>query len=146
MVQDKCKQFETFIYICIMTTAEYISQQTPERQKLLTSLHEIILKTNKKVTAEVAPMMRQEMIQYKIKNYFIYGLAAGKNHMTLHLLPMYMHKPIHEQYSKLIKKAKFQKGCINFNDASEMPLDIAKQLLTDCAKIDMVAVMEKRRK
>lgn len=126
-----------------MTPSEFISKQEPERQKLLTSMHEIILKTNKKVTAEVAPMMRMEMIEYKIKTHFVYGLANAKNYMSIHAMPMYSCKPIHDKYSKLLKKAKFQKGCINFKNADEMPLDIAEQFLTDCAKIDWVAVMEK---
>jgi hypothetical protein len=129
-----------------MTPSEYISKQEPERQKLLASIHEIILKTNKKVVAEVAPMMRAEMIQYKINTRFEYGLASGKNYMSLHAMPLYAFKPIHDKYSKLLKKANFQKGCINFKNEHEMPLDIVEQLLTDCAKIDWQAVMEKYKK
>ena len=129
-----------------MTASEYLSKQGPERKELLSSIHELILKTNKKVKPEVGKMMGGDMIQYKINNTFAYGLAGLKNHMTLHLLPMYMHKPIHEKYSKLLKKAAFQKGCINFKDASEMPLNITEQLLNDCAKIDLAAILEKRKK
>jgi regulatory protein YycH of two-component signal transduction system YycFG len=129
-----------------MTIDEYLAKQEPERKALLTSIHRIILKTNKKVSAEVAPMMGSDMIQYKVDNYFQYALASQKNHMTLHVLPMYGHKPIHEKYSKLLKKAKFQKGCINFKNADEIPLDITEQLFTDCAKIDWVAIMEKYKK
>ncbi len=117
--------------------------QEPERKELLTAIHEIILKTNKKVTAEVAPMMGKEMIQYKVNKYFIYGLGSVKNHMSLHVLPMYGHKPLHEKFTKLLKKAKVQKGCINFKNIEEMPLDMAELLLTDCAKIDMEALMKK---
>jgi Domain of unknown function (DU1801) len=129
-----------------MTITQYLSGQEPERKTLLTSIHEIILKTNKKVTAEIGPMMRTEMIQYKINNYFVYALANQKNYMSLHAMPIYMNKPLHEKYSKLLKKAKFQKGCINFKNAEEMPLDIAEQLLADCAKIDWVAIMKKYKK
>ena len=140
-----------------MTPVEFIAKQTPERQALLTSLHNIILKTNKKVVAEVAPMMRQEMIQYKIypmgtnamvtakesSKYFVYGLASTKNYMSIHSMPLYACKPIHEKFSKLLKKAKFQKGCINFKNAGEMPLDIAEQFMKACAEIDWAAVMKK---
>jgi hypothetical protein len=129
-----------------MTPKEYISSQPKERQEQLTSIHEIILATNKKVTPEIGKMMGADMIHYKIKTYFVYGLASGKNNMTLHALPMYMNKHIHEKYSKLLKKAKFQKGCINFNSVDEMPLKIITQFLTDCAKIDMVAMLENRLK
>jgi hypothetical protein len=129
-----------------MTVNEYLSKQEPERKELLSSIHELILKTNKKVKPEVGKMMGGDMIQYKINTTFAYGLAGQKNHMTLHLLPMYMHKPIHEKYSGLFKKAAFQKGCINFKNADEMPLDITAQLLTDCAKIDLEAILAKRKK
>ena len=129
-----------------MTINEYFLKQDPARKDLLSSIHEIILKTNKKVSAEIAPMMGSDMIQYKCNNQFVYALAGTKNYMSLHLLPMYASKPIHEKYSKLLKKAKVQKGCINFKNADEMPLGIAEQLLMDCAKIDMEAVMEKYKK
>ncbi|HTB32125.1 MAG TPA: hypothetical protein VK808_08875 [Bacteroidia bacterium] len=129
-----------------MTPEEFIAKQSPDRQPLLRSIHEIILKTNKKAVAEVAPMMRQEMIQYKVNNYFVYALASPKTHMSIHAMPMYCTKSIHEKFSKLLKKAKFQKGCINFKDATEMPLDIAEDFMTECAKIDWVSVMKKYKK
>lgn len=129
-----------------MTPAEYIDKQDPERRALLTSIHRLILKTNKNVSPGVSKMMGADMIQYKTGNYFTYGLASVKNHISLHLLPMYMNKPIHEKYTGLLTKATFQKGCINFKNASEMPLDKVEQLLTDCSKIDVVAMLEKRKK
>ena len=129
-----------------MTIDEYIAMQTPERRELLSSIHKIILNTNKKMTTEVAKMMGVETIQYKTNNYFTFGLASNKNYMSLHLMPMYMCKPIHEKYSKLLTKAKFQKGCINFNNADEIPLNIAEQLLAECAKIDIPAMLENRKK
>jgi hypothetical protein len=136
-------------YICEnnshMTITEFLSEQEPERKKLLSSLHELILKTNPKVIAEVAPMMGNETIQYKFNNNFVYGLASPKAHMSLHAMPIYISKPIHEKYSKLLKKAKLQKGCVNFKNADEMPLDIAKQLLTECANIDWLAEYKKKK-
>ncbi len=129
-----------------MTVQEYISTLAPERAALISSLHNTIIDTNKKVKAEIGRMMGAEMIQYKIGNYFVYGLASVKNYMSLHAMPLYGHKPIHEKYSKLLTKATFQKGCINFKNAEEMPLNIAKDLLTDCAKIDWEAMIEKYKK
>jgi hypothetical protein len=129
-----------------MTINEYLTSVESERQQLLSSLHKIILKTNKKVAAEVGPMMGTDMIQYKINGYFVYGLASQKNYMSLHAMPMYGCKPVHDKYSKLLKKAKFQKGCINFKNSDEMPLDLAEELLTDCAKIDWEAIIEKYKK
>jgi diadenosine tetraphosphate (Ap4A) HIT family hydrolase len=130
----------------VMTIEEYLAKQEPQRRELLSSIHEVVLKTNKKISMEVAKMMGTDMIQYKMNSQFVYALGGTKNHMSLHLLPMYMHKPIHEKYAKLLPKAKFQKGCINFENVGEIPLDIAEQLLTECAKVDLKAMLEKRNK
>lgn len=129
-----------------MTINEYIATQEPQRRELLRSIHQVVLKTNKGITPEVAKMMGAEAIQYKLHNQFLYALAAPKKHISLHLMPMYMSKPIHEKYSKLLPDAAFQKGCINFNNAAEMPLGIVEQLLADCAKVDIQAMLEKRKK
>ena len=47
------------------------------------------------------------------------------------------------QYKALLKDASFQKGCINFKNHDEMPLDIVKDLITECAAIDLLAIREK---
>jgi hypothetical protein len=129
-----------------MPISTYISKQEESRQNILSSIHEIIIKTDKNVTAEVGEMMGKEMILYKTKGIFKYGLASPKEHISLHLLPMYSLPEVHNKYSKLLSKAKFQKGCINFKNEDEMPLKIVKELIADCAKIDMVALMEKYKK
>jgi hypothetical protein len=129
-----------------MTVDEYIHNQKPERQQLLSAIHHLILKTNKKVEASVGKMMKTEMIIYKLNNRFEYGLASQKNYMSLHAMPIYVEKSIHAKYSGLLSNAKFQKGCINFIDAEEMPLDVTEKLLADCAKIDWEEVLKKYRK
>jgi len=126
-----------------MTISEFISQQKPERQKLLKQIHEIIVKTDKSVSAEVEPMMGKEMIVYKCDT-FKYGLASAKDYMSLHLLPIYGSPVLHAKYKAILKDASFQKGCINFKTAEEMPLSSVKDLMTDCAKIDLKAIREKQ--
>jgi len=129
-----------------MTVAEYISKQLPDRQKLLTALHETIIENDKTVTAGVGNMMRQEIIGYNAPGTFKYGLGSGKNYMTLHALPMYGSTTIYEKYKALLPDAKFQKGCINFESAEEMPLKIIKQLIQDCSKIDLLKIREEYQK
>jgi hypothetical protein len=129
-----------------MTVTEYISKQLPERQKLLTALHETIIENDKTVTAGVGTMMRQEIIGYNAPGTFKYGLGSGKNYITLHLLPMYGSSIIYSKYKALLLKAKFQKGCINFNNEEEMPLEIVQQLIQDCAPIDLLKIREEYQK
>ena len=74
-----------------------------------------------------------------------YALSSVKSHMSLHLMPIYGSSPLHAKYEKLLPRAKFQKGCINFKEAEEVPLPVVKALLADCAKIDLLALLQKMR-
>lgn len=126
-----------------MTPADYITNQPEERRAILASFHDIIINTDETVVAEVSAMMGKDMIIYKAKNVFKYGLASVKDYMSLHVLPMYGSPVIYEKFSKLLDKAKFQKGCINFKTADVMPLAIVKELIADCAPIDLAVMLEK---
>jgi len=129
-----------------MTIKEFISTQPEDRQELLSQLHEIIIQKDKTVSPVIAPMMGKEMIIYNAPGIFKYGLASVKNYMSLHVLPMYGSTIIYEKYKRLLKDANFQKGCINFKNKDEMPLKIVKDLITDCSKIDLLAIREKQLK
>ena len=123
----------------IMTATEYILKQPIERRKLLTGIHEAIIGNDKTVTSVVKPMMSKEMINYEAE-IFKYGLSSVKEYMSLHAMPIYGSPALHEKYKKLLPLATFQKGCINFKDEKEMPLDIVKLLIQDCSKIDLAAM------
>jgi predicted DNA-binding transcriptional regulator len=125
-----------------MSIADYISNQHPARQELLKKIHEIIIREDKTVTAAVEPMMGKEMIIYKAMGSFKYGLSSVKKHISLHLMPIYSSIALYTKYKGLLNKATFQKGCINFRNEEEMPLEIVKQLMNDCSKIDLRAIRE----
>lgn len=131
-----------------MSVADYLSKQTHERKELLSTIHQIIIDIDNKVSAKVGECMGQEMILYtRSENTpFIYALASVKNYMSLHVMILYGNKAMSEKYIKLLPKAKFQKACINFKDETELPLDIVKQLFQDCAKVDWKALLEKYQK
>ena len=129
-----------------MTVEEHISKQLPERQELLTALHQTIIANDKTVTAVIGPMMGLEIIIYNAPGTFKYGLGSGKAHMSLHVLPMYGSPVIYDKYKALLPKAKFQKGCINFKSEEEMPLNIVKQLIQECSKIDLLKLREEQLK
>ena len=125
-----------------MSIQDFLSQQDASRKSLLLQIHEIIIKTDKKVTAEVGSMMGKEMILYTCGGHFKYGLSSVKNYMSLHVMPMYG-SPIFGKYKAILPKANFQKGCINFRDKEEMPVKYVLELINDCAKIDWAALVEK---
>lgn len=128
----------------MISPQEYIAQQLPERQELLKALHERILENDSTVTPEVEPMMGKEMIIYKAKGLMKYALSSVKGYISLHVLPMYGSPVIHGRYVALLPNAKFQKGCINFVDESEMPVEVAAQLIRDCSPIDLVQMREEQ--
>ena len=121
---------------------EYILTQPIDRQSILTDIHSIIFDMDKSVISEIAPMMGKEMIIYKCNGMMKYGLAGVKNYMSLHVFPIYGSKTLFEKYKLLLNKANFQKGCINFDTGEKMPLDIVRQLISDCSKVDLTIIRE----
>jgi hypothetical protein len=123
-------------------TRNYILTQPADRQAILSDIHSIILDKDKSVISEIAPMMGKEMIVYKSNGMMKYGLAGVKNYMSFHVLPIYGSKTLFDKYKSLLNKANFQKGCINFDKGEKMPLDIVRQLITDCSKVDLMKIRE----
>jgi hypothetical protein len=120
----------------------YILKQLPERQDILTRINKTILESDKNVKGEVETMMGKEMIIYKCKGMMKYALSSVKNHMSLHVLPIYGSDKLHSKYKALLNKAVFQKGCINFENEDNMPIDIVQKLIEDCSPIDLVKIRE----
>jgi len=125
-----------------MEIETYLSGQPLERQNVLTVIHEIIIGNDKSVKAEIGSMMGKVMIIYKGKGVMKYGLASVKNYMSLHILPIYGSTILHAKYKTLLHKANFQKGCINFINEIDMPVEIIKQLIVDCSSIDLLRMKE----
>ncbi|MEI9947118.1 MAG: DUF1801 domain-containing protein [Chitinophagaceae bacterium] len=125
-----------------MDIENFLSSQEPGRQALLKKTHAIICKADKSVTPSIGSMMGKTMILYNQHGTMKYGLASVKNYMSLHVLPMYMNKFILEKYKGLLPGAVFQKGCINFTSAEEMPVTIIEKLIRECAPFDLKKVRE----
>ena len=62
--------------------------------------------------------------------------------MSLHAMPIYGSTVLHTKYKTLLPKANFQKGCINFINEIDMPLEIVKALIVDCSAIDLLKMKE----
>jgi hypothetical protein len=121
---------------------DYIKRQPQDRQGIMTAIHEAILKNDSTVSPVIEPMMGKEMIIYKGKKMMKYGLASMKEYMSLHALPIYMNPLLHAKYQSLLDKASFQKGCINFTSAEQMPIAAVKQFITECSGIDLEKIRE----
>ena len=129
-----------------MQTPDYILKQAAERQGVLSAIHSIILQEDPTIKEEIGLMMGKEMILYKEKGCFKYGLSSVKNHMSIHIMPIYGGSPLHAKYQRLLPHAEFQKGCINFKNEGDVPPEIMKQLFSDCAKVSMAAMLQNRKR
>ena len=125
-----------------MTIEDHIKQQPPERQVIMRSIHQIILKNDPNVEATIGSMMGKEMIIYNQRGFFKYALASVKDHLSLHVMTIYSVSPLHAKYQQLLPDARFQKGCINFKTAAEMPLEVIEQLFAESSAIDLLAIRE----
>jgi hypothetical protein len=118
-----------------MTPTQYLNTLQPERRAVLSKLRDLILKHDKQVTETVTKMMGQEMLYYTVGGVMKYALASPKSHMSMHSMVMYGSTGIRERYVPMMPKAKFQKGCINFKIAADLPLDVAELMIKDSAKV-----------
>lgn len=125
-----------------MKITEFINTQIPERHDLLSTIHTIILQEDKSVAAKVGMMMGKEMILYNSPGSFKYALSSVKKHISIHAMPLYCSTEIHSKYKNLLPKANFQKGCVNFNDETELPLSILTSMMAECSKVDLQSIRE----
>lgn len=127
-----------------MDSAEFISTQPAEWQGIMSAIHSLILQEDSSVTPVIEPMMGKEMIIYKGRGTMKYALSGGKKHMSLHVLPLYVSSELYAKYQPLFTKAAVQKGCINFANAEEMPMNLTKDLISEAAGIDPVRIREEQ--
>ncbi len=131
------------------SVSAFLSSLELSRRQILSAIHQMILEADKQVTAEVAPMLGAEMIVYNQSGVFKYGLSSRSSYMSLYAMPIYGVPAIHSKYKKLLPLAKFQKGCINFKRPDDMPINVVRKLIEDCAKHDYshaIELYKKRRK
>ena len=90
--------------------------------------------------------MGKEMILYEERGHMKYGLASAKQYMSLHCLPMYMNPVLYQQFQELLPVAQFQKGCINFKNGAELPVEILAKVIAECSSVNIAEVLENRKK
>lgn len=127
-----------------MTPKQFLDSLEPDRKEILSWLRELLLKHDKNINESVGSMMNSQMLMYCTKEDGImkYALASAKSHMSFHSVVMYVSSArfegsgLREKYQKLLPKAKFQQGCINFKSADQFPLDVAKNFIIDMASVE----------
>lgn len=119
-----------------MTATEFINTIEEPRRSIIKALRKSIIDNDKSVTEIVGKMMGKEMLLYNEKGVFKYALSSVKTHMSLHNMMIYGSPKMFNKFVEALPTAKFQKGCINFTKAEQMPPDIIANLIADCAAVD----------
>jgi hypothetical protein len=125
-----------------MIPKEYLDSLPEDRKVIISKLRQLILKSDPLVKEVVAGMMGREMLMYMQGDFMKYALSSVKQHMSFHSMVMYGSSErfggggLREKYEKLLPKAKFQKGCVNFKDAIQIPLDITEKFVKEMAKAE----------
>lgn len=125
-----------------VTTKQYLDSLPEDRKEVISKLRELILKSDPLVREVVGGMMGKEMLVYMQGDVFKYALSSVKQHMSFHSMVMYGSSlrfggsGLREKFEKLLPKAKFQKGCINFKNALQMPMDTAEKFIKEMAKVE----------
>jgi hypothetical protein len=109
-----------------MTPKEYLGSLPEDRREVISKMREMILKSDPLVREVVAGVMGRDALVFLQGDVMKYALSSVKNYMSFYTMVMYATKGMKEKFTKLLPKAKFQKGCINFKDIVQMPLDVAE--------------------
>ena len=135
-----------------MTPKEYLDSLEPDRKSLLSQIRALLMKHDKNITETVTTMMGKRMLVYQAEGgIFKYALASVMTHMSFHSMVLYGSSELfggtglREKYERLLPKAKFQKACINFRMADQVPLDVMEQLIKESAALEYPPAIYKER-
>ena len=116
-----------------------------DRRQTMTAVHQAI----RKAVPKLAPVMMSGMGSSPIIGYgkyhyksasgregdwFLIGLAAGKNYYSLHICAGDKHGYLAERNAAKLGKVKTGRSCINFKKLEDLKLDVAMKLVKQAAK------------
>jgi hypothetical protein len=127
-----------------MTPEQYIASLPADRQAAILALHAAIRKAVPKLTSEVMKGMGSPVIGYGKYHYksasglegdwFLIGLAAGKNYYSLHICSIDKGGYLVEQSAAKLGKVKTGRSCINFKKLEDLKLSVAMALVKKAVK------------
>jgi hypothetical protein len=126
------------------TPDQYLATLPADRRAAMLVLHGAIRKAVPKLTAEIMMMMGSPIIGYGKYHYksssgsegdwFLIGLAAGKNYYSLHICSADKNGYLAEQSAAKLGKVKAGRSCINFKRLEDLKLDAAMALVKQAVK------------
>jgi len=130
-----------------MMIETYLSSLSEEERQLINTFRKIISENDPLVSEAFGKFMSSEnAFCYNEQGVFKYGIVLTKKHLSFHSLVMYMHPELMTALKAELPRAKFQKGCVNFNQANDFPAPVLAAHIQASAKIDFSPVIERYHK
>jgi hypothetical protein len=127
------------------TPDEFLAGLPADRRDTMTTLHKAIRKAAPKlapfVTAGMgAPLLGYGKYHYKYPSsregdWFLIGLAAGKNYYSLHVCAIDQGGYLTEQHAAKLGRVKTGRSCINFKKLEDLDLAAALALVKKAEKV-----------
>jgi hypothetical protein len=126
------------------TLDEFLAGLPADRRDTMTTVHKAIRKAVPKLAPAMMSGMGSTMIGYGKYHYksasgregdwFLIGLAAGKNYYSLHICAADKDGYLAEWNAAKLGKVKTGRSCINFKKLEDLKLDVAMALVKKAAK------------
>ena len=127
------------------TVDEFLAALPADRRDTMTALHKAIRKAVPKLAPAMmsgmgpSPIIGYGKYRYKSASgregdWFLIGLAAGKNYYSLHICVGGKDGHLVERNATKLGKVKTGRSCINFNKLEDLKLDVAMGLVKQAEK------------
>lgn len=114
---------------------EYIDMLAPERREIITTLHDLIIKTDKTLKPHFAyNMLGYGSFKYKdykkrIIDWPIVALASQKNYISLYVCALENGEYIAEKYKDKLGKVNVGRSCIRFKKIEDLNLEWIEKVI-----------------
>jgi hypothetical protein len=127
------------------TVDEFLAALPADRRETMTTLHKAIRKAAPKLAPAVmsgmgpSPIIGYGKYRYRSASgregdWFLIGLASGKNYYSLHICVGDKENYLVERNAGKLGKVKAGRSCINFNKLDDLKLDVAMGLVKQAVK------------
>jgi hypothetical protein len=127
------------------TVDEFLAALPADRRETMTTLHKAIRKAAPKLAPAVmsgmgpSPIIGYGKYRYRSASgregdWFLIGLASGKNYYSLHICVGDKESYLVERNAGKLGKVKAGRSCINFNKLDDLKLDVAMGLVKQAVK------------
>ena len=118
---------------------DFIEALPVERQQPARKVWQLVRQA---VPAGYTEHIGPKFLEFRAGPEMCIALASQKNHMSLHLVPIYLMPALREQLAVAAPKLKMGKGCLNFKKVEELPLTALAEVIAATSLIDYLARMQ----